>query len=445
MKAKNWVKRLLKNERGNVLLIGVATMPLLLGSAAVSIDVIQLELWKRQIQRAADSASLAGAHALAQDASTGSAVANDLDEHVAYDLDNSQTLPVVPEVLSGSFAGGAFSTQTCGQRGVAACLGKTVQVTLRAQRTLPFISFFTGSANTIAATAVSAVVSEGEFCMISLYDQNGTGILARGNSELLMDCGMATRARSGTQAILVGGAGRVGPPAGKSIPVSAVGGISGKAKSFLDGTVLEPFSAPARDPFEHIPVPAKPTNCGTPLVVSNAHTDANPRELTRAEATCYTSWDIQGTVKLASNTTYYVDNSLLTLHGRIIGENVTIVFVGDNSDFKQNGGGKLEISAPTDGTYKGIALYRDRSAALKQFKINGGADIAITGAIYAPTSEVWLGGNGTVENTDASGDFVADCLQVVAWKLQFQGGGSITNKCENGLGNFKKPIIRLVS
>jgi uncharacterized membrane protein len=63
MQAFSWVRRLLQSERGNVIVLGATTLPMVIGAAAIGIDTIQLSLWKRQLQRAADSAAMAGAHA----------------------------------------------------------------------------------------------------------------------------------------------------------------------------------------------------------------------------------------------------------------------------------------------------------------------------------------------------------------------------------------------
>ena len=78
MQALTWVRKLLRSERGNVLVIGAAAMPLMIGAAAVGLDTIQLSLWKRQLQRMADSSALAGAHALAQSKTANTAVTRDL-------------------------------------------------------------------------------------------------------------------------------------------------------------------------------------------------------------------------------------------------------------------------------------------------------------------------------------------------------------------------------
>ena len=48
-------KKLWRDKRGNALVIAAAALPLVLGSAGLASDTIQWALWKRQLQRAADS------------------------------------------------------------------------------------------------------------------------------------------------------------------------------------------------------------------------------------------------------------------------------------------------------------------------------------------------------------------------------------------------------
>ena len=53
-----------RDSRGNVIAIAGASLPLIIGAAGLATDTIQWAVWKRQLQRAADSAALAGVHAI---------------------------------------------------------------------------------------------------------------------------------------------------------------------------------------------------------------------------------------------------------------------------------------------------------------------------------------------------------------------------------------------
>jgi hypothetical protein len=89
----------------------------------------------------------------------------------------------------------------------------------------------------------------------------------------------------------------------------------------------------------------------------------------------------------------------------VTGTNVTIVMLGDDSGFEQNGGANLKITAPTDGPYSGVAIYRHRQAANKTpTKINGGAGLEITGVVYMPSTDIWVGGNADFATKVPAGD-----------------------------------------
>ncbi|HEX3677283.1 MAG TPA: pilus assembly protein TadG-related protein, partial [Sphingomicrobium sp.] len=59
----SFLKKLWRDRRGNALIIAGAALPLIVGSAGLASDTIQWALWKRQLQRVADSAAEAGAYA----------------------------------------------------------------------------------------------------------------------------------------------------------------------------------------------------------------------------------------------------------------------------------------------------------------------------------------------------------------------------------------------
>ncbi|MDQ4086690.1 MAG: pilus assembly protein TadG-related protein [Pseudomonadota bacterium] len=420
MRALAWLNKLRRDKSGNVLAITAASMPLIVGGAAMAVDTIQLSVWKRQLQRAADSAAIAGAYAEAQRADVGEAVHRDLDENVFPTLSE-------PEVV---------------QQGARLGFNRTVYVSLTAERTVPFISFFTNSPNTIKAEATAAVVDEGDFCLLSLYDGTDTGIDANGNATVDLTCGMATNSRS-DNAVTAGGTSSI-----IATPISAVGGLDGTSQNF-DGanTTLRPRTAPMLDPFAGLALPTIPANCTASLSVPNNSTPVEIDDDTPGQS-CFTSLNIDGTLRLNPGT-YYVKGGNIDLKGRIesIGTGgVTIIMTGDQTDsdgklivgdFIQNGGGVLDIDAAETGPYRGIALYRDPRAALLTVNINGGAETDIRGAVYMPSTDLWLGGNAS---------FDATCLQVVGRIITFRGGADIDNDCdENGAAQpLRQTVVRLV-
>src|SRR3954449_1788891 len=84
-----FLKKLWRNKRGNALVLAGAALPLIIGSAGLASDTIQWALWKRQIQRSADSAAMAGVYAIVQGKAVGTCsdiTGATYTNPVAYDL-----------------------------------------------------------------------------------------------------------------------------------------------------------------------------------------------------------------------------------------------------------------------------------------------------------------------------------------------------------------------
>src|SRR5688572_29811349 len=154
-------KRLWRDRRGNSLAIAGAALPLVLGSAGLASDTIQWTLWKRQLQRAADSAAMAGVYAR----SSGKAVGTCTDisgatytNPVAYDLKKNYKLKMTPTcVVTNPPSSGTYASDA-----------NAVRVALAISRKLSFSGLFMSTPPTIRATALATVVPSGEYCVVSL-------------------------------------------------------------------------------------------------------------------------------------------------------------------------------------------------------------------------------------------------------------------------------------
>ena len=90
---------------------------------------------------------------------------------------------------------------------------------------------------------------------------------------------------------------------------------------------------------------------------------------------------------------------------------VTLIFM-NGATFHFNGGGTLALTAPSSGTYKGVAIYVDRNMAnANSDMINGNATITINGALYAPTQYVGYAGTAAT----------MACTQLIAYQIEFKG------------------------
>ncbi|HYW16290.1 MAG TPA: Tad domain-containing protein [Allosphingosinicella sp.] len=407
MRALSWLNDLMKSERGNVFLVGAAVMPLLLGSTAFAVDTIQLGVWKRQLQRAADSSAIAGAYALSLDDDEHDAIHRDLDKNKFPVLAQEERIVVGPK--------GEFE--------------RTVEVTLNATRTLPFLSIFTQRPTPMVATATAALVGQGKFCMISLYEGSDAGIDVNGNANINLGCGMKSNC-TGEECVTSGGSSSI-----TATPIAAVGGLDGGGNNFRQPTVLQPHSAAQKDPFAYLPNPTKPpAGCDGTLTAETVFTNAAHQ--------CFLAADVQPSSTL--NIPLHVDQITIwggniDFKGDVTAEGITFVMSGDGGqagDLGMNSQAKLNLSSPLDGDLKGVLFYRDRRASNIEIKINGGADSILTGAMYFPSSDITYAGNSTME---------VKCLQMVGQRLKFRGGAKISNDCKGtGADSFEQTVVRLI-
>jgi hypothetical protein len=421
-------KRLWRDRRGNTLAIAGAALPLVLGSAGLASDTIQWTLWKRQLQRAADSAAAAGVYAIA----SGNAVGNCTDiagatytNPVAYDLKkNNQVNITTTCTVTNPPSTGSFTADA-----------DAVRVALAIQKKLSFSGLFLSSTPIIRATATATIVPSGDYCVISLENQAVTGINATGSTDVDLGCGMITNSTSMTAAVATGSSDVT------ASPIAAVGGIPASTH-WGAGTVLQPFTLAQDDPFGQVdPSPVSNPGCANDPSVK-------PSETVSLTPGCYKNLTIKGTANLAAGV-YYIDGGDLDFNsGAVInGSPDGVVFVLSNSSAASNatigsinmaGSATLNLTAPKTGNYKGILMYQDRRATdNNSVKINGNSGSYLEGAMYFPKAEFTYQGNTGVNS---------NCLQIVTKRVQFTGNSAVNNTCPAGSGasSFKGRKIRLV-
>ena len=404
-------KRLWNDKRGNALIIAGAALPLLVGSAGLATDTIQWTLWKRQLQRAADSAALAGVYdRIANDSATDhvlAAVNDDLGRHNHTNI----TLLGSPQI---DYPSGTNWTNP-------------VRVRLDLQKRLGFSSLFMAAAPVITARATAATVATGVYCVVSLVDTSSTGIKSTGNGSLNLGCGMITNSTSLTAAIATGSS------TVDATPVAAVGDIQDSDN--WGGAELFPFTVKQTDPYADVNVPPfSPCKGPTNAIKVNPGNTLDRTADTGVQ--CVSDIDTNGTLKLGS-ATYVIDggNFSAGAQAKVSCTKCTIILT--NSDggtptigtVDMNGGAEIIMSAPDTGTFDGILFYQDRRAPESTTtvnKVNGNSNSLMEGTFYFPNQQLQI--NGT-----AGLDF--KCAQFVSYVVEFAGNGSINNSCPGGYGD----------
>lgn len=401
------LKGLPANEKGNVLILTAAAMPLLVGSAGLAMDTIQLSLLKRHLQRAADSGALAGAYAKAQLKEVDPAVTKALTFNDAFPLSSATTT----QPTTGTFA------------------GRSVRVQLAGTRSLPFMSFFT-SAPTINVSATAALVYSGKYCMVALDESAATGINFAGSSTVNLGCGIISNT-SGAAAVQVDG----NATSITASPVAAVGGVPSSTR-YKEPTLLLPYSLKQDDPFKSIGDPAPPMPC-LPQMNDSTVPEAGK---------CYKGIDINNAKTLPPGTYYLTGDLRLNANARITAHGVTFVLTSETPSvptsfpkLEIDGSAQIDLTAPTSGPYEGIIMHYDgRGATMSPGpKIEGNSASTFEGAFYFPKQHVTFRGNSNM---------ATNCIQMVALRLTFEGNTVINNECPTGGGAkaFDATWVRLV-
>lgn len=473
-----FLRKLWNDRRGNTLAIAAAALPLVMGASGLATDTIQWTLWKRQLQRAADSAAIAGVYdrQLADGATTNTEIAVNrditLNNHTWMGLKTGYPIIEYPD------NSGVMEDQ--------------VKVTLAIQQKLPFSSLFMSAAPTIIATSTAASVpAGGNACFEALEENATTGLNFTGNAAIeAPDCDGFSNASGSNTSVAKGSS---------DITLNSIGGVGGiqSSNNFHVGA-YRPYSPKLPDPFADVTPAAENMDCAQAAVTTTTtvvdspeqghwvqvnknkqvwvvdkpavtHTETHTtytgaaqaltdgmdvttmKDSSGNQANCFTSLSVASnkTLTLPSGV-YYINAGDINIQGNFSCTECTLVLTNKSASspigtIKMNASANINMTAPTTGDFQGIAIYQDRRATDCNVcnKVNGNSGSIIKGALYFPSQELEYNGTGTTE---------AVCTMFVARRLNFSGNSSTSNKfkdladcSEFGLpSNTTTRMVRLV-
>jgi Flp pilus assembly protein TadG len=413
-----FIRRLTNDRRGNILVIAGASLPLLMGAAGLATDTIQWTLWKRQLQRAADSAAIAGVY---------TRVVTDTEEAVDAAVDKDLT---INHHTGNTLKAGSPKVELLSDSG---SMQHRVGVTLELQKSLPFSSMFMSAVPTIQARAIAASVpGAAEYCIVALDPSvSAVGIEISGSTNLNMgECSLIANSKHPNKAASNGTNSATGGQGSivKAASLAAAGGVQESTSWDIDS--YDPYSTPVADPFSSKPIPSS-SDCQVNI---NASTLNGNNPVTRPTSDAGKIVCINGSFTPRSNVTLqggtYVINGTggLTMNntGASLSCTGCTIILTNFTDRTKTGnikvtGGTLAISAPTDGTYKGLALMQDPLATdtghKTQNQINGNNGAAVQGVVYVPNQSLLYNGGGNLTSV---------CMQLVAKRIELSGSSKIT-------------------
>lgn len=431
----SFFKKLRRDRRGNALVIAGAALPLVMGCAGIACDTIQWTLWKRQLQRAADSAAMAGVYAVVDGKSHSDGVDRDLTTNNHAKNDHS----------------GVTLTKHVSQPTVTG-YSNAVRVVLAVQKRLTFSSMFMSAVPTISAEATAAVSKEGSYCVVALNNTSSPSIIINGNISLNMGCGIISNSTSTSTSALHAGISAAGNSHSvNAVPVASVGTVPD-----LNGTTAETsYQLKQSDPYAgkySTDIPGDQT-CRTlhghiaakGETVAGGYSVIDPgcyHRIGNGSAASNQAFSTSGD-KIAMNPgTYYIKSadfdigalSNIKVNSPTGSEGVTIILTGDTPGrVNISANATLNLRAPSSGDYSKM-LFIQNAGATAASTISGNSSSSYDGAFYFPSTEVNYAGN-------AADTF--KCAMIVGNVVSFSGTSNVQNNTD-GCEAYTKVTVERV-
>ena len=406
--------RLRRARRGSVTTVFGAATPMLIGVMGLAIDTTYWETSKVKLQSAADMAVVAAGRAYKSGENITTEAVAVLAENGFVNGMNNVSVVVSQPPLAGTYAGNPHA----------------IQVTVTQSQRTYFAAALGVTAPTISGVSVAAppAAAGGGACVIALGTSGETVSINGSNMVDTQFCNYYNNSTSSSATSLVGGATL------KVRTAYLTGDWSGGGNLVVTKSIQRNAS-PVADPYADRGLPAVPVRC-----------DANNTSL-NASATYNAKPDgffvfCKG-LKLVSNDKtltlgpgiYVIDGDQFSINAgwTINATNATIylskVAATSYATFKVNGNNVFNMTAPTTGPTRGIAVMMHPSAPTSNtVSFGGSSTMNVTGALYTPSAEITISGsNGS-----------AACTQVIARTVVLNGNTTVRHEC-TGIGISDPP------
>ncbi len=413
-RAAHLLDRLRAARRGSVSTVIAAATPVLIGFMGLAIDTTYWETGKVTMQGSTDMAAIAAGR--------------------AYKSGSNITTEALAVLAANGYTNGVGNVNvTISQpppSGLYAGNPHAIQVTV----TQPQRSFFstvlgrTPPTLTTSSVAAPPTAMGGGACIIALGTTGETVTINGSNMVDTQYCNFYNNSVSAEGTRLVGG-GTI-----KVLNAYLTGNWTGSG-TFTTTKALHSNASPVADPYADRGLPAVPTRCDA------SNTNLNNSASFTAKADGFFVF-CKG-LKLVANDKvltlgpgiYVIDGDQFSINAgwTINATNATIyltkVAATEYAELKVNGQQIFNLVAPTTGPTRGIAVMAHPSTpASKVISFGGGSSLNVTGALYAPSTEITVSGN----NGSSA------CTQVVARSVVLNGNNTFRHECA-GIGVSDPP------
>lgn len=260
-----------------------------------------------------------------------------------------------------------------------------ISATVAEKRPLSFLSVTGQQWGTVSARATAGVVGSNN-CIYALDPTSSGALHVESGDKLISSCGVIANSSSST-ATTIGGGGFIQAP-----EFSVVGTDPGYTGT-INATKISTGVPPVTDPLAYLPAPTVGScspGFGSQYSVSSGSVTLNPGVYCGGIQT-------SGNANVTLNPgIYIINNGGLQIGGNSIVTGTGVMIYNTYSGGISNYGtlnvqdaANLRLTAPTSGTYAGIAFFNDRSVPLGAgggaSLLGGGTTSKIQGALYFPS------------------------------------------------------------
>lgn len=396
---KNSLGAILRNREGAVAVTTALLLVILVGFAALGLEITSLYLQRHRMQAAADVAVVgAGVASRTTSQAVGEAIA--LAGQAGY-VNGSNGVKVTfnKPPASGTFATGA------------------AEVIIEKSFKPRLLSLFLTQPIAIKVRAVSIPGRRSPGCIFAL-DTSGSGaITIRNNSSIFSaKCELVSNSTSQTALILENSAKIYGS-------VFLLGNYQLGQNSALLGLPVVVNGTPAvDDPYATVLLPTAP-GCTTQSATMKGTVTLDPGRFCSGMTI-----DNRASVTLKPGV-YFVDGPLsLGNNSTVTGTGGVTLLLNSAPNVTVAAGVTLSLTAPTTGATAGMAIASQRNVT-GVFAINNAAKLKVEGAIYLPGMTATISGNATTSGNK--------CTQLIAHRLDL--GSDVELQADCG-GTAVRPI-----
>lgn len=392
LRLNRYVAPVFANRRGSIAIQTVMLLGVMLGFAALGLELTMLFAQERRMQAAADAAVMAATRPGYTAARSNIAAVALAGSHGYLNGQNNVTVTFNSPPTVGSYGAGAGEV----------VIAKTFQARL--------LSLFTKRSINLTARAIASQQSLSAGCLLALNATSANAIVVRNGSSISnTSCELVANSSNSTSALYVENKSNI------LGPIYLVGGMFRQNNTVVTGTPqLLNVGVPVTDPYAVVQLPSATGTCKSGAV-------SGTQSLT-AGYFC-TGISVANGANLTLGPGVYFINGTLTIgrNARITGTGgVTLLFNSAPSVTIGNGA-TLTLTAPLSGTTAGMAIASQRSITNTTFAINNNATIVIEGAVYLPGWTISISGQ-----VNSAG---ANCTQLIADKLDLASDLSIKADC----------------